>query len=745
MLGKTKNKHRYFLFAIIFVMVFCARHNYLKAATFEEAANAEIVNPAVRDLRSITAPYQEDKSKTVDTRNIVTQEAKDLAKNSDSIFLKPVKWILYMFLVVASWLVSLGATILEWVLTPGLWGQGGFLENEIVYETWGTFRDLFNMFFILMLLFSAFSTIFQVEKYNIKKIFLSTLLAVLLINFSFPIARIIIDISNVMMFSFLNGGSGMGIATKFMSASQLGGILVPGSYSDYSVPYLIAAIIFVFIMGITLITLAMMLMIRLLALLVIIIVSPIGFVGSVFPGTSGLSGKWWDALFRYAFFGPAMVFVMGISTSIMVSLEKGGSTMSTLKAAASKSSPAVNGMGQDFATWLGNAALFFLPVALLWIGMGISRSMGIAGAGAVVGAAEKTAKWIGKHSTATPIGAGLRKLDRDVLKTWSPRAILKGWDDRSKSQEDDHLAKATGAWRDRINSTMSLGKDKTYFKDAAFQSVVLKKEKELADVNQESEFLMRQYENAKSKNDTKTMAATLRLMFKNNDQNEFMKLQGEDVDPSRMRDLIFEQLKSAGMSDNDAAKQLSDLSEIAVSKGNYANYGMAYMDETGHFKVNTDTREIIDSNGIAHDVSQAALAIGKQSNIKAQAKADSWHWNSFLVETKDGGTGRIHEAGKRQLQKITQQEIDVLKRARTDFIDRMNEAIPLIQDLINKSTKPEEKRNMEAFVRELQLRKEGKADDKKPTSSTKVKPTPTAPLPTVGPLEMENSDLNQNS
>ena len=73
-------------------------------------------------------------------------------------------------MMTVGFMISIGATLLEWTLSPELWGQGGFLDKPVVYQTWSIFRDLFNMGFILMLLYSAFATIFQVDRHNIKDI-----------------------------------------------------------------------------------------------------------------------------------------------------------------------------------------------------------------------------------------------------------------------------------------------------------------------------------------------------------------------------------------------------------------------------------------------------------------------------------------------------------------------------------------------------------------------------------------------
>ena len=45
---------------------------------------------------------------------------------------------------------------------------------------------------------------------------------------------------------------------------------------------------------------------------------------------------------------------------------------------------------------IANVAYFSIPIIILWIGMGVSQKMGIAGANMVVGAGKGTAKWAGK-------------------------------------------------------------------------------------------------------------------------------------------------------------------------------------------------------------------------------------------------------------------------------------------------------------------------------------------------------------
>ena len=250
-----------------------------------------------------------------------------------------------------------------------------------------------------ILLFAAFCTVFQVEQWNLKKVWLSILINALLVNFSFPIARIFIDISNVAMYYFLNhlfsgtgGGSGSAIMASFSDQAKLGLLLKPEDYANTEITYLLAAIIFTFILGMTLFVLAILFVIRLIALTILLMFSPVGFVGFIFPGTKSFASDWWSQLFKYSFFGPIMVFMMMVALTIMKAAPTSGFTT-----AAVKNVPA----GMD-ANWMANAAYYTIPIIILWIAMGISQKMGIAGADKVVGAGKKwggtVGKWVGNKA-----------------------------------------------------------------------------------------------------------------------------------------------------------------------------------------------------------------------------------------------------------------------------------------------------------------------------------------------------------
>jgi hypothetical protein len=314
--------------------------------------------------------------------------------NDDNIFLKAIKFALYGIFTVCVWLFTIATTIFAWAVDPkNISGDGGLLNKQAVKDVWIMVRDLLNMSFILVLLFSAFCTIFQVDKWGLKKVWLNILINALLVNFSFPIARFIIDISNVAFYYFVNNlfssdgaVTGSSIFASIGGSSNLGQLLVPGDYAHYDVAYLVAIIVITFIMGMTLMVIAGLFIVRLVALVMIVMFSPIGFVGYAVPSWSSNADKWWKALFSYSFFAPIMIFIIAISVRITQAIgrENFQSFLSNASNNTTSSDP----------NWIANAAFFMIPIVILWFGIGVAKSSGIEFADKVVGAVKKGGKWL---------------------------------------------------------------------------------------------------------------------------------------------------------------------------------------------------------------------------------------------------------------------------------------------------------------------------------------------------------------
>ena len=328
-----------------------------------------------------------------------------------------VSFLLEQVFTVVGWLMGIAAIIFDWVVQPA--NITGILNMDVVYEIWTMVRDLLNMSFILILLFSAFATIFQVDKYHIKKIWLTMLINALLVNFSFPIARFIIDIGNVIMYSLLNGmfkGATSGFFATIASESQVTRMLIPTGkeFVDQAISFQIMAIVFVFVLGVTFLVLAVMFLVRLVALSILVMFAPVGFVGYVIPAATSYAKKWWDSLFKYTFCMPILVIFIGITINMMEGMGR-ENVMNSVLSVANNNSP-----GPGVGSFLAGAVFMTIPIIILWTGITVTQGMcGGAGKG-ITAKATKFGNWLkGVPGGVAGWGWGVTGIPGSTKKAWT--------------------------------------------------------------------------------------------------------------------------------------------------------------------------------------------------------------------------------------------------------------------------------------------------------------------------------------
>lgn len=300
-------------------------------------------------------------------------------------------------------LAGAAAGLFIWVVDPAnISGPTGILNKGAVYDLWRFIRDFFNLFFILILLLSAFATIFQLESFSIRKIFLNILFAALIINFSFPITRFLIDLTNVPMYYFLNSilpgvSGGKAFMDSILGSSGIGAIVTQPASADVFQAF--SGAVFMFLFAISLLVLGVLMLVRLVALTLLLVFSPLGFAASLLPGMQDLGRKWWAKFWNYAFFGPAAALILLVAIRFQNEIGKDG-TFDSMVGVATNTSP-----GPVEASLMARVVFYTIPLILIWTAIGLANSFSIAGAGKVVGmgegAARKVGSWAKKGSLGT--------------------------------------------------------------------------------------------------------------------------------------------------------------------------------------------------------------------------------------------------------------------------------------------------------------------------------------------------------
>lgn len=240
-----------------------------------------------------------------------------------------VSKLLYVILYLVVKLVSLAVWFLDIMMTPEIYTKT--LTMEAISVGWTLVRDFLNMFFILIILFVAISTILRIDRYDARKMLKTIILAALLINFSKPIALFFIDLSQLAMGFFMNNITSQyaSYTTELMNVTGMEKtVSSSGSGNNYVaiIASMIFAIIFLFIFAVMIFILALGLFLRLIAFLTLIVLSPFAFFGLALPGTPLGSGwdNWLKKMTNWGFFGPVLMFFLWLALVVMSGIEKSG-------------------------------------------------------------------------------------------------------------------------------------------------------------------------------------------------------------------------------------------------------------------------------------------------------------------------------------------------------------------------------------------------------------------------------------
>ena len=169
-------------------------------------------------------------------------------------------------------------------------------------QAWNFFRDIANVVFVLLFLWVIFSQISNVgvSNYGIKKILPKLILGAILINLSFYICQLAVDLSNILGYALkgvLEGASlraepsEIGIIDGFVTVIEKAIVLVGTAlfaFLTVSIPMIIWVLV-------SLAVAFLILVLRQAAVILLIAISPIAFAAWLLPNTESLFKKWISA------------------------------------------------------------------------------------------------------------------------------------------------------------------------------------------------------------------------------------------------------------------------------------------------------------------------------------------------------------------------------------------------------------------------------------------------------------------
>jgi len=246
------------------------------------------------------------------------------------VFALDIPFILSGLLIpIISGLGKLLATLINLLITVAQYNT--FINSAAVSRGWIIIRDICNMFFVIVLLVMAFSTVLNIEKYSVKRLLGSFLIAAILVNFSKLICGVLIDASQILMLTFVKAFSAAAEG-NFITMLGLDKILMLNASETISDNEVIGSLILGFIMTVVALVvigiMTMILVFRIVILWFLVLLSPLAFVTSILPELQKYSGQWWQKFTSQIIVGPVMAFFIWLSLVVVSGNASGTSLLS---------------------------------------------------------------------------------------------------------------------------------------------------------------------------------------------------------------------------------------------------------------------------------------------------------------------------------------------------------------------------------------------------------------------------------
>jgi len=342
---------------------------------------------------------------------------------------------------------------------------------------------------------------------------------------------------------------------------------------------------------------AIFMLIRLVSLWVLLITAPLAWLAMVvpIPGLSSITGDWWKKFFQWTFFAPIYAFfiylaVLAASTPIF-------------KLAQTPAQQKVTGsifMNNFLSPDKGLSLLlqYIVTIIILLTGLKTAQSSGLAGAEKVLKGAKDLAgvaggfaeRWAAKGAEKEGTGGWARF--RRATSYLAPTPWKAAWKARQDQKEREAMPVAIGARQDLLNKIIHLPVpfrgEKTDYKERAGRFREMQERKDVNTNNAEE--LVNLFERSKASNQPYKMAAYMRALTEQNDQNEILryynKNQGTNYDMNAMglTNFIDEQMKPT-MGEQSSYRLGHDLVRSMENNGQWIGRPFGVDAKTGQYFV----------------------------------------------------------------------------------------------------------------------------------------------------------------
>lgn len=202
-------------------------------------------------------------------------------------------------------------------------------QNSGIYLAWVIMRNISNVAFIVAFLVIIYSQLTSVgiSNYGVKKMLPRLIIAAVLVNLSFTICAILLDLSNIAGYAFQDAfmgikntistvgeNTGVGwtwsevIVMILSNGALAGGMVATVAMGAELLPLALSALVGI---GLVLLLVLLIMAARQALIVILIIISPLAFVCYLLPGTEKWFKKWRDLFLTMLVFFPAFAVIFG--------------------------------------------------------------------------------------------------------------------------------------------------------------------------------------------------------------------------------------------------------------------------------------------------------------------------------------------------------------------------------------------------------------------------------------------------
>jgi hypothetical protein len=194
------------------------------------------------------------------------------------------------------------------------------VTSESTQAAWAAFRDIANVAFVIAFMVIVYSQITSagVSNYGIKKMLPRIVIAAILVNISFIICAIAVDLSNIVgasVYSLFQNSIAPDVGSDITNASWEE--TIAGAVALATAIGVILIVVLFFIGPMALLALGMIILIlvaRQALVILLIVMAPLAFVAYLLPNTEDWFKKWYKAFIAVLMVYPIVGAVFGVST-----------------------------------------------------------------------------------------------------------------------------------------------------------------------------------------------------------------------------------------------------------------------------------------------------------------------------------------------------------------------------------------------------------------------------------------------